>query len=127
MAAAKFNLIFEGQVEPGHDPDKVLATLESLFELEVGKSGGFFSGQLIVLGESMDAKTAESFGQALAGIGVTTRLEAANQSPGLDLEPDKRSVQRRVCATRRALYRPGAIQPDRRKKSAQRRQKPQSH
>lgn len=124
MAAAKFNLIFEGQVEPGYDPDKVLATLESLFELEVGKSGGFFSGHLIVLGESMDVKTAETFGQALAGIGVTTRLEAANQPPGIDQEPDKRSLQRRIRAARRSMDRPGAIQPDRRKKGAQRRQNP---
>jgi len=121
MTETRFNLVFEGAVEPDHDRDTVRRTLEGLFQFDPAGQAELFSGQPIVLGESMDAATADSFRQALAGAGATTRLVEAGNEAAASTPPERRSAQRRRFAPRRARARSGAIVPDRRQSGDRRR------
>jgi len=114
MTETRFDLIFEGKVEPGHDPDDVRRTLEGLFQFDGEAQAELFSGQPVVLSESMDAATASSFQQALAGAGVTTCLVEASDEAAAVATPERRSAHRRSYAPRRAQTRTAAILPDRR-------------
>ena len=76
MTVARFNLIFEGEIEAGFDQTSVRSALELLFKFDAEGQAQLFSGQAIVLGESMDAATANSFKQALAGAGAATGAAA---------------------------------------------------
>ena len=113
MTAALFDLVFEGESEHGRDREEVRRSLENLFQFDPEDQSRLFSGQPIVLGESMDTATAESFKQALAGAGIVTRVIAADVSPARDARRE-RTQQRRVLGRRRARVRAGAIVPDRR-------------
>ena len=115
MSATRFNLIFEGKIEPGYDQDEAHRTLESLFEFDAEIRADLNNGQPVMLGKSMDAATADSFKQALAGAGVSTYLLADNDAATGAETPSRRLVvDRRATAARRARHRSGAILPDRR-------------
>ena len=116
MSATRFNLIFEGEIEPGYDQEEAHRTLASLFEFDAEIQDDLNSGQPIMLGRSMDAATADSFKQALAGAGVSTYLLADNDT-AVDAETASRRlvVDRRSSTLRRARSRSAAILPDRRK------------
>ena len=116
MSATRFNLIFEGEIEPGYDQDEAHRTLKSLFEFDAEIQGDLNSGQPIMLGKSMDAATADSFKQALAGAGVSTYLLVDNDTAVAEEAPSRRLVvDRRSTTLRRARSRDAAILPDRRK------------
>ena len=116
MSATRFNLIFEGEIEPGYDQDEAHRTLESLFEFDAEVQADLTNGQAIMLGKSMDAATADSFKQALAGAGVSTYLLADNDTAVAEEAPSRRLVvDRRSTTLRRARSRNAAILPDRRK------------
>lgn len=115
MTDTRFNLIFDGKVEPGHDTEEVRIVLESLFEFDNEDQDQLFDGNPIILGESMDSATANAFQQAMAGAGATTHLEEANDAATNDARVNRRVSQRRMKSTRRARARPLAILPDRRK------------
>ena len=120
MSATRFNLIFEGEIEPGYDQEEAHRTLESLFEFDAGIQNDLNSGQPVMLGKSMDAATADSFKQALASAGVSTYLLADNYTAAET--PSRRLVvDRRTSTLRRARTRDGAILPDRRKGQDRRR------
>ena len=114
MDDTSFNLIFKGEVEPGHNQDGARCILESLFEFDGENQVDFFSGQPIVLGEKMNAMTANSFKQALTDAGIATLLLAANDSDADEDFKSRRLVQRRINTERRARIRTAAILPDRR-------------
>ena len=114
MANTLFNLIFDGNFEPGHDPDDARCILESLFEFDAESQVDFFNGQPVILGENMNAKTANSFKQALANSGVVTHLLAANDTSAVEVTKSRRVAQRRKGTERRARVRSSAILPDRR-------------
>jgi len=116
MSATRFNLIFEGEIEPGYDQQEAHRTLESLFEFDAEIQDDLNSGQAIMLGKSMDAATADSFKQALADAGVSTYLLADNDAAVATEIPSRRLVvDRRATTLRRARSRSAAILPDRRK------------
>jgi len=116
MSATRFNLIFEGEIEPGYDQQEAHRTLESLFEFDAEIQDDLNSGQPIMLGKSMDAATADSFKQALADAGVSTYLLADNDAAVATEIPSRRLVvDRRATTPRRARSRSAAILPDRRK------------
>ena len=116
MNATRFNLIFEGEIEPGYDQDEAHRTLENLFQFDAEIQDDLNSGQPIMLGKSMDAATADSFKQALAGAGVSTYLLADNDTAAAAETPSRRLVvDRRATTLRRARSRGAAILPDRRK------------
>lgn len=121
MHQTRFNLIFDGKVEPGYDRDTVWQTLQLLFKFDTEDPARLFSGEPIVLGESMDAETADTFQRALAGAGATTHLVAANGAVTTEAKKEQRSGQRRVSSMRRARLRTGAIVPDRRQNRDRRR------
>lgn len=116
MSATRFNLIFEGEIEPGYDQDEAHRALESLFEFDAEIQNDLSSGQPIMLGKSMDAATADSFKQALSSAGVSTYLLADNNAASTAGAPSRRLVvDRRSTTLRRARSRNAAILPDRRK------------
>ena len=110
MTETRYNLIFEGKIEAGHDQDEARLTLENLFEFDTEIQANLFGGQHVVLGEDMDATTVHSYKQALAAAGVTTHLLPINNTAAAE----RRSVYRRTNAMRRARTRSNAILPDRR-------------
>jgi hypothetical protein len=114
MAETRFNLIFKGEVEPGHNHDMVRCTLESLFEFDNDNQVDFFSGQPVVLGENMNATTANSFKQALTGAGIATLLLEANDTDAGEDDKSRRLVHRRINTARRARVRTTSFLPDRR-------------
>jgi hypothetical protein len=114
MTEKLFNLIFKGDVEPGHDQDEVRCTLESLFEFDTESQVDFFNGQPVVLGENMDATTANSFKQALADAGIATHLLAASNTAVAEDAKERRLEHRRINTKRRARVRHSAILVDRR-------------
>ena len=116
MSATRFNLIFEGEIEPGYDQEEAHRTLVNLFEFDAEIQADLNSGQPVMLGKSMDAATADSFKQALASAGVSTYLLAENDAATATETPSRRLVvDRRSASLRRARVRNGAILPDRRK------------
>ena len=114
MAETRFNLIFEGEVEPGYNQDGVRCILESLFEFDAEDQVDFFSGQPVILGENMNATTANSFKQALTDAGIATLLLAANDTDADEGSKSRRLVHRRINTERSARIRTSAILPDRR-------------
>ena len=115
MGATRFNLIYDGNIEPGYDQEEARRTLESLFEFDAEIQADLNNGQPVMLGKSMDAATADSFKQALAGAGVSTYLLAENEAVTAAETPSRRlEVDRRGTTPRRARQRSGAIVPDRR-------------
>ena len=115
MTDTRFNLIFEGKIEPGHDQDEARQTLVNLFEFDTEDQVDLFDGQAVILGENMDVMTANSFKQALAGAGIATYLSASDNAPATDKQQTRSSVDRRSSFPRRARVRNAAILPDRRK------------
>ncbi|MDH3589243.1 MAG: hypothetical protein OEQ74_07555, partial [Gammaproteobacteria bacterium] len=107
----------------GHEPEDVRLVLENLFQFDSEDQAQLFAGNPIVLGESMDGVTANSFQQAMASAGATTHLEAANDATSDGFQKEQRVAQRRTNSMRRARARPGAILPDRRVGGDRRRKK----
>ncbi len=116
MSATRFNLIFEGKIEPGYDQEETHRTLENLFEFDAEIQAELNNGQAVMLGKSMDAATADSFKQALAGAGVSTYLRADTNVASAAETPSRRLVvDRRSITPRRVRARGATILPDRRK------------
>ena len=114
MSEPCFDLIFKGEVEPGHTQDVIRSTLESLFEFDTENQIDFFSGQPVVLAKSMNAMTANSFKQALADTGISTHLLASKDVVAEQDIKSRRLGHRRNRTERRTRIRSSAILPDRR-------------
>ena len=112
MDEAHFNLIFKGEVEPGIDLGEARNTLEDLFEFDPENPIVFFDGQNILLGENMNARTANSFLQALAAVGVIAHLFAVEENITVKNTHAPRLEQRRKTPNHRVKVRSGAIIPD---------------
>jgi hypothetical protein len=114
MGETCFDLIFSGEIVPGHSQDEVRCTLESLFAFDTESQVDLFSGQPIVLGKNMNTMTANLFKQALADAGITTHLLAADDTVTDEELKSRRLVHRRNNTKRRSRMRNSAIVPDRR-------------
>jgi len=114
MAERCFDVIFKGEIEPGHSQDDVRCSLENLFDFETENRVDLFSGQPVVLGMNMNTMTANLFKQALADTGIVTHLLAANDTATEKEVKSRRLVQRRNNTRRRSRIRSSAIVPDRR-------------
>jgi hypothetical protein len=114
MTETRFNLIFDGKLEPDQDQDVVRSTLESLFEFDTESPFDFFNGHPVILGENMNVTTARLFKQALADAGVATHLLTANDSVATEELQSRSLADRRQNTNRRARIRRSAILPDRR-------------
>jgi hypothetical protein len=114
MAERCFDLIFKGEIEPGHSQGEARCTLESLFAFDTESQVDLFSGQPVVLGIKMNTMTANSFKQALADAGVATHLLAANDTVPDEEVKSRRLVHRRNNTKRGSHIRSSAFLPDRR-------------
>lgn len=108
MGAMRYDLVFDGEAEPGHSQADIHQRLMGMFDFDKEGQARLAGGQAVVLGDSLDASTAEAFQQALSGAGIVARLVPACS------EQVPRATQRRRFAKRRARVRAEAIQPDRR-------------
>ena len=114
MSERCFDLIFKGEIEPGHSQDEARCSLESLFAFDTDSQVDLFSGQPVVLGMNMNSMTANSFKQALADAGIATQLLAANDTATDEEVKSRRLGHRRNNTGRRSRIRSSAILPDRR-------------
>ena len=121
MAGERFNLIFEGKVEASHSRDYVSQMFQVMFEFDASDQDELFSGRPVVLGERMDAATANTFKEALAGAGAVTRIVEAGNAAAPDATRERRKGERRILARRRSRVRTESIVPDRRKNPDRRR------
>ena len=114
MSERCFDLIFKGEIEPGHSQDEVRGSLETLFAFDSEGQVDLFSGQPVVLGMNMNTMTANLFKQALTDAGIATHLLAASDTVTDEEVKSRRLVQRRNNTKRRSRIRSSAILPDRR-------------
>ncbi len=76
-----YQLIFEGQIQEGRDPEVVRRNLASLFDVPVDEVESLFSSAPVVLKEGLDLATARSDKAAFEATGAVCRL-AAQSGPG---------------------------------------------
>ncbi len=99
----KYNLIFRGDIVPGHALADVKDKLGSLFKVPPEKVEALFSGRPMVIKKNTDAATAEKLRLALENIGAIAEVralapeasvaeESADEAPAADTsEADKGS------------------------------------
>lgn len=94
-----YRLIFEGRIQPGHDPETVKQNLATLFGVAASEVETLFSGAPVVLQEGLDAETARQDQEAFEATGAVCRMEAqasprrwferaAGKSPAEARDPD---------------------------------------
>ena len=71
-----YRLIFEGRVQPGHDPEMVKQNLAALFDVAVAEIETLFDGAPVVLKEGLDADAARRDQEAFEATGAVCRMEA---------------------------------------------------
>lgn len=74
MAEKRFDLVFRGEVQPGHDPDKVKKKLASMLKLDSGRIEGFFSGDPVVIKKGLDKATAAKYQGAIGRTGAVCEI-----------------------------------------------------
>ncbi|MDJ0666239.1 MAG: DUF1189 family protein [Desulfobacterales bacterium] len=77
-----YRLIFEGRVQPGHDPETVKQNLADLFGVAVAEVETLFSGDPVVLKEGLDADTARRDQEAFEATGAVCRMEVQSPAAG---------------------------------------------
>jgi len=76
-----FNVVFRGDILPGHNLPAVKAQMAQLFKLDDAKLAAVFSGKPVVLKKDCDAATAEKIKAALTKIGADAEIKSASASP----------------------------------------------
>ena len=81
MTDELFNVVFRGEILPGHNLADVKARFAQLFKMDAAKAEGFFSGKSLALKANCDRATADKFQAVLtqAGAAVEIRSAAAQQ------------------------------------------------
>ena len=92
MADELFNVVFRGEILPGHNLADVKARFAQLFKMDAAKAEGFFGGKALALKANCDRATADKFKIVLeqAGAAVEIRAAAAPQtapSPAPEAKP----------------------------------------
>ncbi len=77
MAESRYNLVCEGEVEPGHDVAAVKKKLAAMLKLDAKKVERFFTGEPVVVKKGVDEGTAAKFQQAFGRAGAVCRVEPA--------------------------------------------------
>ena len=73
-----FNVIFRGDILPGHSLPVVKAQMAQLFKLDDAKLAAVFSGKPVTLKKDCDATTAEKVKAALTKIGADSEIKSAS-------------------------------------------------
>lgn len=69
-----FNVVFRGDILPGHALPTVKAQMAQLFKLDEARLAAVFSGKPVVLKKDCDAATAEKFKAALTRVGADAEI-----------------------------------------------------
>ncbi|HEY5720129.1 MAG TPA: hypothetical protein VIW02_07075, partial [Gammaproteobacteria bacterium] len=73
MAEQRFDIVFNGVVRPGFDPEQARDNVAALFRTTRDKVAGLFSGSEVVLKRGVDQATAEKYRSTLHNAGVLCR------------------------------------------------------
>jgi len=73
-----FNVIFRGDILPGHNLPTVKVQMAQLFKLDDAKLAAVFSGKPVTLKKDCDAATAEKVKAALTKIGADSEIKSAS-------------------------------------------------
>jgi hypothetical protein len=106
-----FNVVFRGDILPGHTLPAVKAQVAQLFKLDDARLAAVFSGKPVVLKKDCDAATAEKFKAALARVGADSeiRSSAAAQAAPAAIPPPVKAASPAPVATPPAT--PVAVRP----------------
>ena len=74
-----YQLIFEGQIQEGHDPEAVRRNLATLFDVPVSEVESLFSGAPVVLKDGLDLDTARRDKAAFENTGAICRLAVQSE------------------------------------------------
>lgn len=74
-------IVFEGQVLPGHAPETVRQNLARVFQADTARLDKLFSGRRLVLKTGLDAQAAEKYREVLERAGARVQVNAL-QVPG---------------------------------------------
>jgi hypothetical protein len=84
MAAALFDVVFQGRLVAGADPAQVRANLGKLFKLDAARIEALFATPSTVVKKGVDEATARNYQAALAKAGAAVSITAV---PGVAAEP----------------------------------------
>jgi hypothetical protein len=77
MADELFNVVFRGEILPGHSLADVKARFAQLFKMDLAKAENFFSGKPLALKANCDRATADKFKTVLEQAGAAVEIRAA--------------------------------------------------
>lgn len=77
MADELFNVVFRGDILPGHNLAEVKARFAQLFKMDAAKAEGFFSGKPLALKANCDRVTADKFKAVLTQAGAAVEIRSA--------------------------------------------------
>lgn len=93
----KFNLTFWGEIQAGHDPEKVKARFAKLFDIkDPVRLEHFFSGDTITLRRNLDRKVAGEYYSKLRKLGVESALVKVD--PATILAEEQRVARKKTVA-----------------------------
>jgi len=76
-----FNVVFRGDILPGHALPAVKAQMAQLFKLDEARLAAVFSGKPVVLKKDCDAATAEKLKAALTRVGADSEIKPSASVP----------------------------------------------
>lgn len=110
-----YRIVFNGEVNRGHDVTRVKRNLSALFRTEAEIIDRLFSGRPVVLKQGLEAEVAIRYLSAMSEAGAVSRMEpmsaAAKATTGFI---ERREAERRREADRRNRLRHESLMPDRR-------------
>lgn len=78
---ADFEVVFQGQVQPGLDPAQVRARIGQLFQVDERQVGILFSGRRVVIKSGLDEQTAQRYRQAIERAGARCEIVPLKADP----------------------------------------------
>lgn len=81
MADELFNVVFRGDILPGHNLADVKARFAHLFKMDAAKAESFFSGKPLALKANCDRATADKFKAVLTQAGAAVEIRSATPPP----------------------------------------------
>lgn len=78
---AVFEVVFQGQVQPGLDSAQVRARIGQLFQVDERQVGVLFSGRRIVIKGGLDEAAAQRYRQAIERAGAVCEIVRLPEEP----------------------------------------------
>lgn len=91
---AEFQVVFQGEIQPGVDAELAQAAIGQLFQLSDANLQRLFSGKRIVIKQGLDAPTADKYRQAIERAGALCAVEPmADATTPVQADPAPASAQ----------------------------------